>query len=87
MAEAVEHWSMTTPREKLVKIATKIVSHTRYVTFQITEAGVHDGKCGESALRATIVGNWREPTGGSRQRAIPSAVRDGERMSAQDSTR
>ncbi len=28
-------------------------------------APVHDGKCGANALRATIVGNWREPSGES----------------------
>jgi len=30
----VEHWSLTTLREKLVKIGAKIVRHGRYVTFQ-----------------------------------------------------
>ncbi len=29
-------------------------------------APVYDGKCGANALRATIVGNWREPSGESR---------------------
>lgn len=31
----VEHWSLTTPREKLVKIEAKVVRHGRYVTFQV----------------------------------------------------
>ena len=31
--KAVEHWSLTTLREKLVKIGAKVVSHGRYVTF------------------------------------------------------
>jgi len=30
----VEHWSLTTLREKLVKIGAKVVCHGRYVTFQ-----------------------------------------------------
>ena len=33
----VEHWSLTTLREKLVKIAAKVVRHGRYVTFQLAE--------------------------------------------------
>ncbi len=36
----VEHWSLTTPREKLVKIGAKVVSHGRYVTFQLAEVAV-----------------------------------------------
>ena len=30
-----EHWSLTTLREKQVKIGAKVVSHGRYVTFQL----------------------------------------------------
>ena len=29
-------------------------------------APMNDGKCGANALRATIVGNWRKPSGESR---------------------
>ncbi len=35
LPEEVEHWSLTTLREKLVKIGAKVVSHGRYVTFQL----------------------------------------------------
>jgi hypothetical protein len=28
---------MTTPREKLIKIGAKVVSHRRYVAFQLAE--------------------------------------------------
>ncbi len=38
--EDVEHWSLTTLREKLVKIGAKAVSHSRYVTFQLAEVAV-----------------------------------------------
>ena len=34
------HWSLTTLREKLVKIGAEIVSHGRYVTFQLAEVAV-----------------------------------------------
>ena len=34
------HWSLTTLREKLVKIGAKVVSHGRCVTFQFAEVAV-----------------------------------------------
>jgi hypothetical protein len=36
----VEHWSLTTIRERLVKIGPKVVAHGRYVTFQMAEVAV-----------------------------------------------
>ncbi len=36
----VEHWSLTTLREELVKIGAKVVRHGRYVTFQMAEIAV-----------------------------------------------
>ena len=36
----IEHWSLTTLREKLVKIGTRIVRHGRYVVFQLAEVSV-----------------------------------------------
>ena len=32
-----KHWSLTTPREKLIKIGPKVVTHVRYVIFQMAE--------------------------------------------------
>ncbi len=40
MPKGVEHWSLTTLRETLVKIGAKVVSHGRYVTFQLAEVAV-----------------------------------------------
>jgi hypothetical protein len=40
---AVKHWSLTTMRDKLVKIGAKIVRHARYVTFQLAEVAVSRG--------------------------------------------
>ena len=34
------HWSMTTLRDKLVKIGAKVVRHGRYVTFQLADMAV-----------------------------------------------
>ena len=38
LPEEVEHWSLTTLGEKLVKIGAKLVRHGRYVNFQLAEA-------------------------------------------------
>jgi len=40
LPKEVEHWSLTTLREKLVKIGAKVVHHGRYVTFQLAEVAV-----------------------------------------------
>ena len=40
LPKEVEHWSLTTLREKLVKIGAKVVAHGRYVTFQMAEVAV-----------------------------------------------
>ena len=37
MPETAEPWSLTSLREKLIKIGAKVVSHGRYVTFQMAE--------------------------------------------------
>jgi hypothetical protein len=36
----VKHWSLTTLREKLIKIGAKVVSTARYVVFQMAEVAV-----------------------------------------------
>ena len=40
MPEASEPWSLTSLREKLIKIGAKVASHGRYVTFQMAEVAV-----------------------------------------------
>jgi hypothetical protein len=40
LPKAVQRWSLTTLREKLVKIGAKAVRHGRYVTFQLAEVAV-----------------------------------------------
>ena len=34
---SVKHWSLTTLREKLIKIGAKVVRHSRYVVFQLAK--------------------------------------------------
>ncbi len=40
LPKGVEHWSLTTLREKLVKIGAKLVRHGWYVTSQLAEVAV-----------------------------------------------
>ena len=40
MPKTADPWSLTSLREKLVKIGAKVVSHGRYVTFQMAEVAV-----------------------------------------------
>ena len=40
MPKAAEPWSLTSLREKLIKIGAKVTSHGRYVTFQLAEVAV-----------------------------------------------
>ena len=37
---SVKHWTLTTLREKLIKIGAKMVHHARYVTFQLAEVAI-----------------------------------------------
>jgi len=40
LPEEIEHWSLTTLREQLVKIGAKVTRHAKYVTFQLAEVAV-----------------------------------------------
>jgi hypothetical protein len=40
MPKTAKPWSLTSLREKLIKIGAKVVSHGRYVTFQLAEVPV-----------------------------------------------
>ena len=40
LPDALQQWSLTTLREKLIKIGAKIVRHGRYVIFQMAEAAI-----------------------------------------------
>ena len=40
LPEEVAQWSLTTLREKLIKIGARIVRHGRYLVFQLAEVAV-----------------------------------------------
>ncbi len=73
LPDEVEHWSMTTLRDKLIKIGAKVVRHGRYVTFQLAEVAIPRRLFAEilrliSVLRPKPAPtchrrNWIEPTG------------------------
>lgn len=36
----IKHWTLTTLREKFIKIGAKVISHSRYVIFQMAEVAI-----------------------------------------------
>jgi hypothetical protein len=40
LPKLTQGWTLTTPREKLVKIGAKVVTHAKYVTFQLAGVAV-----------------------------------------------
>jgi hypothetical protein len=38
--EPIKEWSLTSLKERLIKIGAKVVSHGRYVAFQMTEVAI-----------------------------------------------
>jgi hypothetical protein len=40
LPHAVKHWTLTTLRDKLIKIGAKVVHHARRVVFQMAELGI-----------------------------------------------
>ena len=40
LPETIKQWSLTSLKEKLIKIGAKIVRHGRYVIFQMAEVAV-----------------------------------------------
>jgi hypothetical protein len=38
--EPIKEWSLTTLKEKLIKIGAKVVGHARYVAFQMAEVAI-----------------------------------------------
>ena len=67
LPDAVAQWSLTSLREKLIKIGAKIVRHGRYVTFQMAEvviprdlfADIRDGKLAGFGVRVLPSGRKR----------------------------
>ena len=39
-SEPIKDWSLTSLKEKLIKIGAKVASHRRYVAFQVAEVAI-----------------------------------------------
>ena len=50
MPNTAEPWSLTSLREKLIKMGAKVISHGRYVPFQLAEVAVSYAREGHDAL-------------------------------------
>jgi hypothetical protein len=59
MPKTAELWSLTSLREKLIKIGAKVVSHGRYVTFQLAEVAVSRQMFAD--ILSLVVGLWAAP--------------------------
>jgi Transposase DDE domain group 1 len=58
----MKDWSLTSLREKLIKIGAKVISHGRYVAFQMAEGRATTARlCGRPALdrRASFAASLR----------------------------
>jgi len=51
LPKPVKKWSLRTLREKLIKIGAKVISHSRYVIFQMAEVAVPRELFGEILAR------------------------------------
>jgi hypothetical protein len=40
LAKPIQGWTLTTLREKLIKIGAQVVAHAKYVTFRLAEVAV-----------------------------------------------
>jgi hypothetical protein len=61
LPKSIKDWSLRTMRERLVKIGAKVVSHARYVTFQMAEVLVSKSLFHEILAkihRLKPVGDW-----------------------------
>ena len=58
MPKAAQSWSLTSLREKLIKIGAKVVSHGRYVAFQLAEVSVSRQMFAEIL---SLIGRLRAP--------------------------
>ncbi len=70
MPDEVEHWSLTTLCEKLIKIGARVVKHGRYVTFQLAEVAMQCPNQNPNRLRQPIVLPFRPVIEGVREMSV-----------------
>jgi hypothetical protein len=57
--KAAEPWSLTSLREKLIKVGAKVVSHGRYVTFQMASSPCAADVQGDPDAHGPVAGATR----------------------------
>jgi hypothetical protein len=88
VSKAAEPWSLTSLREKLIKIGAKVVSHSRYVTFQLAEVAVSRQMFADILLLIARLGRHlhqhEKPAeanaGGDERKGMPRCGRSGARQ-------
>jgi hypothetical protein len=45
--EPIKDWTLTTLKEKLIKIGARVVSHARYAAFQMAEVAIPKNVCAD----------------------------------------
>jgi hypothetical protein len=76
----IQGWTLTTLREKLIKIGAKVVAHAKYVTFQLADVAVPRQLFAQISERMALVPRLSlgvrssAPTTGSERRRRASAV-------------
>jgi hypothetical protein len=74
MPKTAEPWSLTSLREKLIKIGAKVVSHGRYVTFQMAEVAVPQQMFGDIL---TLIASCSAPLQAAADRLVLGGLSDG----------
>jgi hypothetical protein len=62
LRRSIRSWNLTTLREKLVKIGAKVVTHSKYVVFQLAEVAV-PASCSRPFWGGSGGCGWRAPRG------------------------
>jgi hypothetical protein len=69
-----EDWSLTSLKEKLIKIGAKVVTHGRYVAFQMAEVSVARTLFAEILRLSLVSGAAMQPIADLRPRSPPLPV-------------
>ncbi len=57
--EPIKEWSLTTLKEKMIKIGAKVVGHARYVAFQMAEVAIPKTCAPTSCGPSLRLAKWR----------------------------
>ena len=75
MPKTAQPWSLTSLREKLIKIGAKVVNHGRYVTFQMAEVAVSRQMFADILSLIARLRAPPAPAGATEGRSLPARSR------------